>query len=133
MGYYIHLLTDILWHKQKIAPLNNKSKDIIQEKKLRWRNVDNCFLVNNRDFKPLMEMMYAMKCTCKYDKRWLDYYESDQVKMLIEGALYNLDTFNDDKLIEDPVMETEINRFIDECVEFIKNKILDISLNCLVL
>jgi hypothetical protein len=39
-GYYIHLLTDILWHEQKIVPLKHESKDTIRVIKQKWRNVD---------------------------------------------------------------------------------------------
>lgn len=86
-GYYIHLLTDILWHKQKIVPLKNESKDTIRVIKQKWKNVDITFLADNKDFKPLMEMEYAMKYTSKYDKLWLDYYKDGQVKKLVESVL----------------------------------------------
>lgn len=122
-GYYIHLLTDILWHKQKIAPLEHESKDTIRAIKQKWRNVDISFLADYRDFKPLTEMKYAMKCTSKYDKRWLDYYIAGQVRKLVEGILGNLIISEIEKQSRDTATETEIEQFIDECVEYIGLKL----------
>jgi hypothetical protein len=122
-GYYIHLLTDILWHKQKIAPLKHESKDTIRAIKQKWRNVDIRFLADCRDFKPLMEMKYAIDNTSKYDKHWLDYYTAGQVKKLVEGILSNLIISEIEKQNMDTAMETEIEQFIDECVEYIGQKL----------
>ncbi len=52
-GYYIHLLTDILWHKQKITSIKNESKDKIKAIKQKWRNADLSFLADYKEFKPL--------------------------------------------------------------------------------
>jgi hypothetical protein len=122
-GYYIHLLTDILWHEQKIVPLKHESRDTIRAIKQKWRNVDISFLVDYRDFKPLTEMKYAMECTSKYDKRWLDYYTAGQVKKLVDGILSNLNISEVEKQSKDSAMETEIEQFIDECVEYIGLKL----------
>lgn len=122
-GYCIHLLTDILWHEQKIAPLKHESKDIVREIKQKWKNVDISFLADYRVFKPLTEMKYAMECTSKYDKRWLDYYTAGQVKNLVDGILSNLDIMEVDKQSRNSALETEIEQFIDECVEYIDLKL----------
>ena len=122
-GYYIHLLTDILWHEQKIVPLKHESKDTVRAIKQKWRNVDISFLADYRDFKPLTEMKYAMECTSKYDKRWLDYYTAGQVKKLVDGILSNLDITEVDKQSRNSALETEIEQFIDECVEYIDLKL----------
>jgi hypothetical protein len=122
-GYYIHLLTDILWHRQKIVALKHESKDTIMTIKQKWRNVDISFLAYYRDFKPLKEMKYAMECTSKYDKRWLDYYTVGQVKKLVDCILSNLNITEVEKQSKDSAMETEIEQFIDECVEYIGLKL----------
>lgn len=120
-GYYIHLLTDILWHEQKIVPLKHESKDNIRAIKQKWRAVDNCFFAAYSDFKPLTEMKYAMERTSKYEKRWLDYYTAGQVKKLIGGILNSLDIAEIQS--RDATIETEIGQFVDECVEFITLKL----------
>jgi hypothetical protein len=40
LGYYVHLLTDVMWHKQKIAPLKVLDKAIIKNAKESWKSVD---------------------------------------------------------------------------------------------
>jgi hypothetical protein len=118
-GYYIHLLTDILWHEQKIMRLKHESKAAIKAIKQKWRTADIGFLSDNRNFKPLIEMKYAMDYTSKYDKQRLDYYTADQVKKLVGGILSNLDIAEAAIQSRDAVVETEIKQFINECTEFI--------------
>jgi hypothetical protein len=125
-GYYIHLLIDILWHRQKIAPLKHENKDTIRAIKQKWRNVDISFLSDNRNFKPLTEMKYAMECTGKYDKQWLDYYTAGQIKKLVGGILSNLDITEAAIQSRDAIMETEIEQFINECEEFIALKLKEV-------
>ena len=112
-----------MWHEQKIVPLKHESKDNTRAIKQKWRNVDISFLADYRDFKPLTEMKYAMKCTSKYDKRWLDYYIAGQVRKLVEGILGNLIISEIEKQSRDTATETEIEQFIDECVEYIGLKL----------
>lgn len=121
-GYYIHLLTDILWHEQKIVPLKHESKDNIRAIKKKWRAVDNCFLADHSDFKPLTEMKYAIECTRKYERQRLDYYAIDQLKKLVGGILNNLDIAEAEIQSRDAAMEADIEQFINECVEFIALK-----------
>ena len=116
-GYYIHLLTDILWHKKKIDPIKHESKDTKRAIKQKWRNVDMSFLADYRDFKPLTEMKYAIECTNKYDKCWFDYYTDGQVKKLVGGILSNLNISKVEKQSKDSATEIEVEQFIDECVE----------------
>ena len=116
-GYYIHLLTDILWHKQKILPLKHESKDNIRAIKEKWRFVDNCFLATHSDFNPLNVMKSAMEQPSNYEKQWFDYYTASQVNNLVGGILNNLDVVEIQS--RDAIMETEIEQFIDECVGFI--------------
>jgi hypothetical protein len=126
-GYYIHLLTDILWHIQKIDPIKYESKDTIRATKQRWRTVDIGFLSGNRNFKPLTEMKHAMEYTGKYDKQWFDYYTEGQVKKMVQGILSNLvvpevENQNNDTA-NDIAMGREIEQFIDESAEYIGLKL----------
>lgn len=122
-GYYIHLLTDILWHEQKIVPLNYENKDNIKVMKQKWRSVDHYFLAAHRDYNPLHVIKYAMEHSNKYEKQWFDYYTVHQFKKLIGGILNNFDHVQIQS--RDEGMETQIEQFIDECVEFITLKLID--------
>ena len=79
-GYYVHLLTDILWHEQKIMRLKHESKAAIKAIKQKWRTADIGFLSDNRNFKPLIEMKYAMEYTSKYDKQRLDIIQPTKLR-----------------------------------------------------
>jgi len=125
--YRTPLLADILWHEQKIVPLKHESKDNTRAIKQKWRNVDISFLADYRDFKPLTEMKYAVKCTSKYNKCWLDYYTAGQVKKLVEGILSNLIISEIEKQSRDTAMETEIEQFINECEEFIALRLKEVQ------
>jgi len=115
-----------LWHEQKIVPIKHESKDNIRAIKQKWRTVDISFLSDNRNFKPLTEMKYAMEYTCKYDKKWLDYYTTGQIKKLVGGILSNLDIAGAAIQSRDAIMETEIEQFINKCEEFIALKLKEV-------
>lgn len=125
-GYYVHLLTDILWHEQKIVPLRHESKDAIKAIKQKWRTADIGFLSDNRIFEPLIKMKYEMEHTNKYDKRWLDYYIAGQVKKLVGGILSSLDIAEATIQSKDAVMDREIEQFIDDCSEFVALKLKEV-------
>lgn len=98
--------------------MKHESKDRIRAIKQKWKNVDISFLAD-RDFKPLIEMEYAVKCTSKYDKLWLNYYKDGQVKKLVESIISNLSTLKIEKQSWDTAAESEIEQFADECAEYI--------------
>ena len=116
-------MTDIFWHEQKIAQLKNESEDTIKATKQKWRSVDNSFLVDYKDFKPLAEMKYAFEFTTKYDKQWLDYYAAGQVKEVIGCILSAFKIAEIENQSRDSVAETEIGRFIEDCVRYINLKL----------
>ncbi len=125
-GYYVHLLTDVLWHEQKIVPIKRESYDSIRVIKQKWEDADKCFIAAHSDFQPLTHMKYAMEYTSKYDKQWLDYYAPGKVKKLVGGIFNNLDIAENEIQSRDTAMETEIERFIGECTEFITSKLKEV-------
>lgn len=113
-GYYIHLLTDVLWHTQKIEPLKHRSKDEIKTVKQAWRSVDQAFLFENPAFRPIN--MLAEATTDPAQKT----VTADTVKAFIEGiAKYK---------VTEPVraeagVQNEIEQFVGECAAFILAKL----------
>lgn len=115
LGYYVHLLTDILWHKQMIEPLKRHDRDFIRNVKENWNSIDYNFLSDEKVFRPIV----ALSDTVKYEKQWFDYCSAGQIK-----ELYNyIITFRKDNSCKcscvDITIKQEIELFIEEASNFI--------------
>jgi hypothetical protein len=110
LGYYVHLLTDVMWHKQKIEPIKIFDKAIIKNIKESWKSVDYNFLSNQKEFYPII----AMRDTAKYEKQWFDYYTLSQVKELVEYITNSCKVCSDEIPYADMNVKHEIEQFIDE-------------------
>lgn len=110
LGYYVHLLTDIMWHKQKNEPIKTYDKAIIKNIKESWKSVDYYFLSIHKDFFPIV----AVSDTAKFKKQWFDYYILSQVKELIEHIIESSKVCGNETLYIDMNVKNEIERFIDE-------------------
>lgn len=81
LGYYIHLLTDILWStmmylptKLKYAEEYKKDPEFLKTIKVDWYDLDYKFLRDNPDFLP-----YKLLKENKSVKDYLPYYETGQL------------------------------------------------------
>ena len=110
LGYYVHLLTDVLWYKQKIKPLKTISKLVIENIKESWKSIDYSFILNQKEFYPII----TMKDTVKYEKKWFDYYTMNQVKDLVEYITSSYKANSDETSHVDMNVKQEIEKFIEE-------------------
>jgi hypothetical protein len=110
LGYYVHLLTDVMWQKQKIPSLKMLDKDSIRNVKESWRSVDYNFLSNQKEFYPII----AMRDTAKYEKQWFDYYTVTQIKEMVEYITNSCKVNNDENSYVDMNVKQEIEQFIEE-------------------
>lgn len=110
IGYYVHLLTDVMWQKQKIKQIKMLDKETIMNIKESWRSVDYNFLLNQKQFYPIN----AMKDTEKYQKQWFDYYTIGQIKELVERITNSSKVNSDEDIFVDINVKLEIEQFIEE-------------------
>jgi hypothetical protein len=110
LGYYVHLLTDVMWHKQKIEPLKTFDKATIRNVKESWKSVDYSFLSNQKEFYPII----AMRDTVKYQKQWFDYYTISQIKELVEHITNSCKVNSYENSYVDMNVKHEIEQFIEE-------------------
>lgn len=115
IGYYVHLLTDVLWQKNKIKPLLQQGIEYIRKAKQRWKNVDDVFLSEQKDFRPFAELNTPEK----YLKKWFDYYSESQVKDLVKSKLNFIETNSADIAKVDVVAKKELEQFIVESSDYI--------------
>lgn len=111
LGYYVHLLTDVMWHKQKIEPLKMLNYVTIRNIKESWKSVDYCFISKQKNFYPIIAMGGD---TVKYNKQWFDYYTISQIKELVEYITGSYKATSDETLYMDMNVIHEIEQFIDE-------------------
>lgn len=79
LGYYVHLICDIIWDKEVGVPMRRrfaeglKNPEFIWEIKRDWYAHDNHFLRDNPDW-PVLKSVCA---TTQFPNRYLDYYPLD--------------------------------------------------------
>jgi hypothetical protein len=119
VGYYIHLLSDRLWHAEKIEPLRLLGAEQIRQAKRRWKSADRHFLSRNEAFRPisvLQELPF-------HEKPWLPYYPEGTVTGLVERIVSSRETILEDRTAADGDDVEQIKRFIDEAVLQIASKL----------
>lgn len=86
LGYYIHLLTDIMWSEriyiptmEKYAKDKNTETEILKAAKLDWNDIDFEFLDENPEYK----VYEILKKTDKIED-YLPYYEQNQLTVQIK-------------------------------------------------
>lgn len=86
LGYYVHLLTDILWvekihlpTKEKFIKEFERDKDFIWKVKEDWSDQDHLFLLNHPDFRAF-RIFEAVK---EFPNIYLDYYSQTAIEKQI--------------------------------------------------
>ncbi len=81
LGYYIHLITDIIWSTAMYLPTRIKyseqykeNPDFLRVIKVDWYDLDFKFLRDNPDFEP-----FEILKTTTFVKDYLDYYQPGQL------------------------------------------------------
>ena len=125
-GYYIHLLTDILWsssiymtNRFKYAKEYNDNPEFINVVKQDWYGLDFLFLENTSDFEP-MHLLSKVKTV----KDYLPYYEKGQLTKQIKYIYdyYKTNTYNPEHSFI-YLTESEMNEFIKTVPDIILLKL----------
>lgn len=124
LGYYVHLVTDVLWYKriyqmtkEKFWEQFEKDKEFIWEVKRDWYDLDFRFLRSNPDFWPFDELKKAKEFKNSYMEEFDESAFADRIKYIVEfyesSSVRNLDR-------EYPYLnEIEADRFVEETVAYI--------------
>lgn len=128
LGYYVHLLTDVLWREKVYLPVKNnymenfaKDKNFVWKVKEDWYDLDHKYLKTNKEFRTF-RIFDKIKT---FPNKYLEYYSNQafekQIKYISE--FYNSEHENLER--EYPYMtEDQMNLFVDEAVEEIKMKLI---------
>lgn len=125
LGYYIHLISDVLWSEHIYMPIKAKferktkhNPRFMQTVKKSWQNPDFDFLRQHPDFEP-----YKLLCENKQVDDYLPFYEPGQ---LTTQTRYIADYYRDfEHYIKETdtlcLTETDIENFIEMAWEFTYN------------
>jgi len=123
LGYYVHLVTDVLWYKriyqmtkEKFWEQFEKDKEFIWEVKKDWYDLDFRFLRSNPEFWPFDELKKANEFKNSYMKEFDESAFADRIKYIVEfyeSSVRDLDR-------EYPYLnEKEADKFVEETVAYI--------------
>lgn len=126
LGYYVHLITDVLWSASVYMPTRfkyaeeyKKNREFIKTIKKDWYNLDFEFLFRNPNFEP-----YRILCEPNDIKDYLPFYETGQLRtQLCCIAQYYKNTEYDPNFRYAYLTESEAERFIHTAVDLITAKI----------
>ncbi|MBE6082410.1 MAG: hypothetical protein E7205_06965 [Tissierellaceae bacterium] len=123
IGYYIHLITDVLWMKMILSSTKEKfkeaflnDKNFIWTVKEDWYNLDHLFLRNNPDFRTF-RIFDKIKA---FPNVYLDYYSDTAIEKQIKyiSDFYNNFTGNLDGEYR-YLNESQMNDYVKEGSEYI--------------
>lgn len=125
LGYYTHLLTDIMWSsriyfptREKYAEEYKKDPEFLKQIKVDWNDLDHKYVRDNPDFRALRILTEN-----KYVKDYLPYYEKNQLtvqtKYISEYYKKNIGKPNLDREYT-YLTESEVDDFINSAKEVIK-------------
>ena len=126
-GYYIHLLTDILWSSSIYLPSKIKynteyenDPEYLNVIKKDWYDLDFKFLKDNPHFE-----LYQILCRTKSVKDYLPYYENGQLTAQIKFIADFYKDFKDTNPDREYkfLKPSEVDAFISIAVELIKQKL----------
>ena len=120
LGYYIHLVTDIMWAKKIHIPTKEKywkefdeDKDFIWEVKKDWYDLDHMFLMNNPEFRAFR----IFDKIRSFPNIYLDYYSKSAIEKQIRNISDFYNNHNGSTNREYPYLKKEeADRFVDEVI-----------------
>lgn len=116
LGYYVHLLTDIIWSMTMYMPTRIKYKKEYKENpeflkviKRDWNDIDFKFLRDNETYVP-----YEVLHNAGEIKQYLPYYEKDQLTVQIKFIVDYYKNYNGDcDRVFEYTQTNEIDNFIE--------------------
>jgi hypothetical protein len=133
LGYYVHLVTDILWRSKIALPIEEKYKEYFEKDKnfiwvvkKDWYDLDHKFLRDHNDFRAFR----IFDKITSFPNIYLDYYSDLAIEKQIKyiSGFYNNEYEDLDREYQ-YLTEAEINDFIEETTEVIIKEL--ITKNCL--
>ena len=125
LGYYVHLLTDIMWSSEmymrscdKYARELEKDKDFVKVIKNDWNDLDMKYYRDNPDMKA-----YRILDRVKSVKNYLPYYEDGQLTAQVKWiAKYYRNGVKPEKIDREYkyMSEKRIDDFVDAAIEIIE-------------
>lgn len=123
LGYYVHLITDMMWSNQIYEPVIRKKtedeikKDFQRKIKRDWYDLDHLYLRNHPEFKGF-QLFSQIK---QFDNIYLDYYSknafTDQIKLISDFYLGEHSGLDHEYIY---LTESRREDFIEEVSAFIR-------------
>ncbi|MCI5604888.1 MAG: zinc dependent phospholipase C family protein [Clostridia bacterium] len=129
LGYYVHLLTDIMWSSRIYMPTRDKyaeeyakNPEFLKEIKVDWNDLDHKYIRDNPDFRAL-EILKNNKSVEDY----LPYYQKNQLtqqtRFIVDYYKENIGKDNLDRMYV-YLTEDEVDNFINCAEELIEMDLL---------
>ena len=125
LGYYTHLITDVLWSASIYMPTRFKyareyesDAMYLNTVKKDWYGLDYKFLSDNPDFE-----VYKLLCSIENVADYLPYYEAGQLKKQLKYIAYYYKTNSSQPSEYKFLSPDEVNEFIKTAAGLIKTKI----------
>jgi hypothetical protein len=128
LGYYIHLITDILWKENIYIPTKEKhfnefrgEAELNNRIKADWGDVDHLFLRDNPNFRTLK----IFRKITNFPNKYFDYYSDAALESKITeiSSAYNAISNNLDR--EYPYLSKEqANNFVAKAIKEIKHDLI---------
>lgn len=125
LGYYVHLLTDIMWSERIYIPTMKKHADgirseteVLKSAKKDWNDLDFEFLYNNPDYQT-----YKILCNVTEVKDYLPYYEPDQLSVQVK---FIADYYKSKRDFNRPhiyLSRQDVDNFIKKACQIIESEI----------
>lgn len=127
LGYYTHLITDILWGEQIFWPImdqlnqeKEKNKDSIKAINKDWNDLDHLFLEENPNFEPI----YILKKSRTFPNIYFKYYSEEAIENKIkEISEYYGEKHEDLDRVYTYLTKQEKAKFVEKTVESIVEKL----------
>lgn len=130
LGYYVHLMTDIMWSENIYQPTRDRYKkefednpEFLKVVKRDWNDLDFKFLYEHPDYK-----VYRILCETEKVKDYLPYYEKNQLTVQTK---FIADFYKSERNVEHEykyLREADVEDFIGKACKIIEKDINDKNL-----